>query len=306
MIGISGVKTRPAGLTTQVQYNNAGAFGASSNFTYDSATNTVGFGNITGSALAMTIGPKVPTTAQTPLALTLTARSALGGNRRGGGLTLASGAGFGTQRGGDIAITVGGGGAASTGASAVLSLTGAPSTTAASGGSVFAGAGSSVNSAAGEIYVFGGSASGAGPGGSAYLNGGSSTGGGDGGAIVASAGGASGVAGNGGIVAFSAGNSNNGVGGSIVFIAGDGITKGGIRFSITGITGGGDGLLISAIGAAYAIGFHSVTPVLRATTAGPAAAHTSVGGAALQLVDTFDGYTIPQIVKALRDIGILT
>jgi hypothetical protein len=37
----STVSATPAGSTTQVQYNNAGSFGASSNFTYDSSTGTL-------------------------------------------------------------------------------------------------------------------------------------------------------------------------------------------------------------------------------------------------------------------------
>lgn len=43
---IVGATTNPAGSNTQIQYNNSGAFGASSNLTYDSATNTLIAGKI--------------------------------------------------------------------------------------------------------------------------------------------------------------------------------------------------------------------------------------------------------------------
>lgn len=44
----------PAGSTTQVQYNNAGAFGAEAAFAYDAATNTLTVDNITTAGLALT------------------------------------------------------------------------------------------------------------------------------------------------------------------------------------------------------------------------------------------------------------
>jgi hypothetical protein len=54
------------------------------------------------------------------------------------------------------------------------------------------------------------------------------------------------------------------------------------------------------------IGFYGVTPVARATTAGAAATFVANAGTAVNDASTFDGYTIKQVVKALRTIGLLT
>ena len=54
------------------------------------------------------------------------------------------------------------------------------------------------------------------------------------------------------------------------------------------------------------LGFYGVTPVIRATVAGAASVFVAGAGVAVQDVSTFDGYTIQQITKALRNIGILT
>lgn len=54
------------------------------------------------------------------------------------------------------------------------------------------------------------------------------------------------------------------------------------------------------------VGFYGVTPVARATTAGGSAAFVANAGTAINTLSTFDGYTIPQIVTALRNIGALT
>ena len=52
------VETTPTSPSNTVQYNNAGSFAGSSNFTYDSATNTLTVGNVTGNAPTMTIKPQ--------------------------------------------------------------------------------------------------------------------------------------------------------------------------------------------------------------------------------------------------------
>jgi hypothetical protein len=94
----------PPGATTQVAYNNAGLPGASSNFTYDSATNTVTFGNITGSALAMTIQPKAPTVLELAGKITLQGSAAQQSNTDGGSLELVSGVGNGTGAYGTVKL----------------------------------------------------------------------------------------------------------------------------------------------------------------------------------------------------------
>lgn len=65
-------------------------------------------------------------------------------------------------------------------------------------------------------------------------------------------------------------------------------------------------LRLEASGSAPMVGLYGATAVVRAITAGAAA--TFVANTSLTANDTatFDGYTIGQVVKALRDIGILT
>ena len=53
------------------------------------------------------------------------------------------------------------------------------------------------------------------------------------------------------------------------------------------------------------IGFYGVTPVVQPTTGVTGATRIGGGGNAVTDTDTFDGYTIGQIVKALRNIGVL-
>jgi hypothetical protein len=63
--------TNPGGVDTNVQYNNAGNFAGSADFSYISGTNTLSAGNITGSALGMTIQPKIPSVLESSLDFTL-------------------------------------------------------------------------------------------------------------------------------------------------------------------------------------------------------------------------------------------
>jgi hypothetical protein len=53
------------------------------------------------------------------------------------------------------------------------------------------------------------------------------------------------------------------------------------------------------------VGFWGATPIAQPTTAVAAATRVGGGGTALTDTDTFDGYTLSQIVKALRNIGAL-
>lgn len=54
------------------------------------------------------------------------------------------------------------------------------------------------------------------------------------------------------------------------------------------------------------IGFYGVTPIAKPTTGHAAATHGVGIGVNINTADTFDGYTIQQVVKALRDLGLLT
>jgi len=53
------------------------------------------------------------------------------------------------------------------------------------------------------------------------------------------------------------------------------------------------------------IGFFNATPVAQRQTTSGAATRIGGGGTALTDTDTFDGYTIATVVKALRDLGLL-
>jgi len=53
------------------------------------------------------------------------------------------------------------------------------------------------------------------------------------------------------------------------------------------------------------IGFWNATPIVQPTTAVTAATLVSGGGTAITSTDTFDGYTLQKVVKALRNTGIL-
>ena len=53
------------------------------------------------------------------------------------------------------------------------------------------------------------------------------------------------------------------------------------------------------------IGFWNATPIVQPTTAVTAATRVSNSGNTVTDADTFDGYTLPQIVKALRNAGLL-
>lgn len=94
----------PQGATTQVPFNDGGLPGANANFTYDKTTNTVTFGNVTGSALAMTIQPKAPTALENGGTLTLRGQDATAATRNGGGVTMIGGNGSTTGAPGNVSI----------------------------------------------------------------------------------------------------------------------------------------------------------------------------------------------------------
>jgi hypothetical protein len=53
------------------------------------------------------------------------------------------------------------------------------------------------------------------------------------------------------------------------------------------------------------LGFYGSTPIAQPTTSGPAATFTANSGTAVNDASTFDGYTIKQAIKALRNLGLL-
>lgn len=54
------------------------------------------------------------------------------------------------------------------------------------------------------------------------------------------------------------------------------------------------------------LGFYGATTIARPTTSSGTAAFTANSGTAVNDASTFDGYTLKQVVKALRDLGLLT
>jgi len=264
----------PAGSTTQIQYNNAGVFGGSANFTYVSGTNTVSFGNLTGSATSMTIQPLAPTSGSAGT-LTLLGRNGVATNGAGGGLTFTSGNGTGTGNGGAI-NAVGGNGNAGGG----VQFNGGNGTGTGIGGAVGLQGGSSINNAGGTAALFGGQSTNN-NGGFLRFEGGTAVTYGQANAYMSLTG--SYGNGQGGTVSFFAGDAGTGSGanaGSFLFQAGVGDT---FSFPVN------DGSLIfnSAVGTTFKIssdgagtsqiGFFGVTAIAQPTVSGSRAT-----GAALQ------------------------
>lgn len=67
-----------------------------------------------------------------------------------------------------------------------------------------------------------------------------------------------------------------------------------------------EGWRVRASGSAPMLGLFGEKPILRPTTGYAAAGFTANSGTAVNDASTFDGYTIKQVVKALRDLGALT
>lgn len=66
-----------------------------------------------------------------------------------------------------------------------------------------------------------------------------------------------------------------------------------------------EGLRIEASGSAPMVGLYGTAAVIQATTAGGASTFTANTSGIADDTATFDGYTLGQVVKALRDIGVL-
>ena len=129
-------------------------------------------------------------------------------------------------------------------------------------------------------------------------------------------GGTSAIGGNGSTLAFLGGNGGTASGASVTNTNGNG---GGITFRAgtagAGGTGGTNGTttindyagnaLVQVGATASTLGLYGVTPVAKPTTAIAGATYAAVGGGAIQLSDTYGGYTIAQIVAALKAEGLL-
>jgi hypothetical protein len=53
------------------------------------------------------------------------------------------------------------------------------------------------------------------------------------------------------------------------------------------------------------IGFWNATPIVQPDTSVASATYVAVGGGNIQVNDTFDGYTVAKVIKAIRNIGLL-
>lgn len=84
------------------------------------------------------------------------------------------------------------------------------------------------------------------------------------------------------------------------------ITSGGVTLPNAGdiAIGTGTGTKIGT-GTTQKIGFWNNTPIIRPTTTVAAATFVANTGTAVNDASTFDGYTIKQVVKALRNIGLI-
>lgn len=166
----------PAGATTQVQYNNAGAFGASANFTYDTGTNTFTVGPAGATTTIETLAPTGATVAGT---LRFRGKNASATNGAGGGLQFTGGTALGTGTGGGVTFNTGtgqtggslgftsangtvfggnvtfnsGNGDGPTGVGGSFTLTAGLGTTTASGGNFEMNAGAAASSGAGGNFT---------------------------------------------------------------------------------------------------------------------------------------------------------
>jgi len=180
-----------------------------------------------------------------------------------------------------------------------------------------AGSGTGVGNNGGNAEFYsGGGSSGANGGLLAFYSGGGSVNG-SGGDITFSSGIGSGT-GSAGNLTFNAGAAQGtGIGGTLNIYAGQSISgTGGDVFLFPGSGTVANGSLILSDGNIYliqcqqigvdsCIGFFSAAPVAQPTTATTAATRVAVVGTIANIGDTYDGYTLAKVVKALRNLGIL-
>jgi len=131
----------PAGLTTQVQFNNGSVFGGAAEFTYDSGTFTLTVPTIQ-SAPANVFGNGTP--------LTLNGAGGNGGGTSGGNVALNGGVGLGGAVGGSVVINAGAGSSSGVGGNCEFTAgtgDGAP------GGNFIIEGGNSVSDAGGDVTI---------------------------------------------------------------------------------------------------------------------------------------------------------
>ena len=252
--GSTGGGGLPAGATTQIQFNDGGAFGAVSSFVWDKVTNTMivgaaatpgiirgpqGAATSPGVDLTIIAGPGGATSG-TGGTLFLTGGRGIGTAQRGGSVNITGGFSTigGSTKGGDVNITSGFGGQNSTGGDINI---------VADGGSTNS-LGGTINIRGTDLYgspivIAGGSKAG-GTGGAVTIRGGLGSTSASGGSMTVAGG--EGIGGNGGPATFQGGDGNgNGVLGGTVTLRGGHSTRSTIAGSFPGslvFVRGGDAL----------------------------------------------------------------
>jgi hypothetical protein len=318
------------GSTTQVQYNNAGAFAGDAAFTYNSGTGALSIPQIIGTNLGLAIAARAAAVGEVPGNITITGNATQDTNNAGevqliGGASVSTGStGAVRLTGGASSLVNGGsvfvtGGAGATGGQVVIS-SGAGST--AAGGLVRLTTGNGPAGSGGvNITTANSTGASAVTGGVAVTTGNVTSSGLNTGAISFTTGVAQGAAagasggvtfatgnairagGTSGSILFTCGAANTtGTGGSITFKPGPGTTRGSLFLQ------GPAGLNVVQItddGTNNAVGVFGVTPVAQQTTSVTSSARVAVIGTLANVGDTYDGYTLAQVVKALRNYGLL-
>jgi hypothetical protein len=300
----------PAGSDTQVQYNNASAFGANANFAYTVGTNTLTLGTLTSPSGGLTITPFAPAAGTAPGAIAITGAASQDANS-GGAVNITSGAALAPSTGIGGALNLTGGNAISAAGgnvvlrsgsgttSGVFQLLSATASTGSSGGFTI-GSGTGIGS--GNFSFGTGNGTTGNSGNQSFSTGASTLASGTTGSYTFATGAQNG-GGTSGSFNVNIGASSTGTGGSIILRPGSGVTKGSIRLRSSLVT---DVIQITDNGTNQ-IGFFAATPVVKQSTAVTGAAY--VAGPTVGVFhtdDTYGGYTIGQIVAALQAYGLLT
>lgn len=240
----------PGGSTTQVQYNNAGAFAGSAGHVWTDGTSTLGIG--TTAAPGVIIG--------------------IGGTTTGNSMTLKGGAAVGATSGGGQGAVRGGDGGATSGNGGSASLIGGSATDGNGGNVVFTGGtGTGTNRSGGSVQGTGGIGTGSGGGGAFTLAGGQGGATGVGGAFSLSGGSGGVTSGAGGAATLQGGTAVEGNGGAVDITGRDGVgtnrNGGSVTITAGAATGSGTaGVITLAAGRVRAIDGTAALPTYSFTS----------------------------------------
>jgi hypothetical protein len=145
----------PAGSDGEVQYNNNGALGASSKFTWDEAGTTLVLGDDPSDGVGLFATPGAD--------LDIFTQHRTSGDSSSGAVTVWAGHGFGSGNGGIVQIVGGDGGATGNGGTVTIASGTRGSTSGVPGDiEIFVDGGASADLSGGDVYIASGSASGTG------------------------------------------------------------------------------------------------------------------------------------------------